>query len=116
MFIIDKELKKIEKRGNPIKVAMVGAGFFGRGLALQFQTAATGMRLVAISNRTLDKAIRAYKQSGVQEIAQITSQKELDEEIDRGKACVTTKPFLLCESREIDVIIEATAPYNLAQK
>lgn len=108
MIIADKALEKIEREGHQIKVGMVGAGFFGRGLALQFETAAKGMRLVAISNRTLGKAIKAYQDAENENIWEVTSQKELDEGIRDGKACVTTDPFLLCKSGEIDVIVEAT--------
>lgn len=108
MIIVDKALEKREKENNPIRVAMVGAGFMGKGIALQFQTAAKGMRLVAIANRTLDKAITAYEESGVEDVAEVHSQGALDEAIKQEKAAVTTDPFLLCESKEIDIIIEVT--------
>ncbi|SHE35713.1 Predicted homoserine dehydrogenase, contains C-terminal SAF domain [Fodinibius roseus] len=110
MIIVDKALEKLEKEGNPIRVAMVGAGFMGKGIALQFQTAAKGMQLVAISNRTLDKAVTAYEESGVEDgnIAEVHSQKEMDNAIRESKSCVTTDPMLLCHSDEIDVIIEVT--------
>lgn len=108
MIIVDKAVEKREQSGNPIRVAMVGAGFFGRGVALQFLTAAKGMRLVAIANRTLSTAIEAYKQAGEGEIAEVKDQLELDMSIEKGKVCVTTDPKLLCRSAKIDVIIEAT--------
>ncbi|PAU94011.1 NAD(P)-dependent oxidoreductase [Aliifodinibius salipaludis] len=108
MIIVDKALEKREKENNPIKVAMVGAGFMGKGIALQFQTAAKGMRLVAISNRTLDKATAAYEKSGIEAVTEVNSQGALDEAIKQEKAAVTTDPLLLCESKEIDIIIEVT--------
>lgn len=108
MIIVDTKLEELEKAQNPIKVAVVGAGFFARGVVLQIQTAAKGMRLVAISNRTLKKAVKAYKESGVTNAVEVSSSKALDEAVRQGRACVTTNPFLLCESREIDVIVEAT--------
>lgn len=108
MIIVDKELEKLERENNPIKVAMVGAGFMGKGIALQLQTAAKGMRLAAISNRTLEKAFEAYEESGVEDVAEVNSQRELDEAVRQNQAAVTTDPFLLCESSEIDVIIEVT--------
>lgn len=108
MIIVDNALEQREKEGNPVNVAMVGAGFMAKGIALQFETTVKGMRLVAICNRTLDKAVTAYKQAGVEETKEVYLQLELDEAIKQGKACVTTDPFLLCESNEIDVIIEVT--------
>lgn len=114
MIIVDKALEKREKENNPIKVAMVGAGFMGKGIALQFQTAAKGMRLVAISNRTLDKAITAYEESGVKDVAEVHSQGALDEAIKQEKAAVTSDPLLLCESNEIDIIIEVTGAVHFS--
>lgn len=51
MMIIDKALQRRADEGKPIRVAMVGAGFMGRGITLQIVTAVQGMELVAISNR-----------------------------------------------------------------
>jgi len=42
MIIVDKELSEREQGGNPIKVAIVGAGFMGRGIAIQLLTAVRG--------------------------------------------------------------------------
>ncbi|KKT90510.1 MAG: SAF domain protein [Parcubacteria group bacterium GW2011_GWF2_45_11] len=54
MILIDKALEKREAEKNPIRVAMVGAGFMGRGVALQiFQAFSKGMRLVAIAPNLL---------------------------------------------------------------
>lgn len=108
MIIVDKGLEKIEHGGTPIRVAMVGAGFFAQGVALQFQTAAKGMKLVAIANRNVSNAVKVYREAGAEEIITVSSQEELDRAISRGQKCVTEDPFLLCQSHEIDVVIEAT--------
>ena len=65
MIIVDTALQKREAKGNPVKVAMTGAGYMGRGIALQIEKYVTGMQLVAISNRTLSQAKRAYKEAGI---------------------------------------------------
>ncbi|WP_441000582.1 NAD(P)H-dependent oxidoreductase [Fodinibius sp. SL11] len=108
MIIIDKKLDEIEREGKQIRVAMVGAGFFAQGVALQFQTVAKGMRLVAIANRTLSNADKICREAGIEDVVEVASQKELDTAISQDKTCVTENPFLLCNSNEIDVIIEAT--------
>ncbi len=108
MIIVDKALEEREREGNPVKVAMVGAGFMAKGIALQFQTAVKGMRLVAISNRTLNKAITAYHETGIEEIVNVESQEDFDDAVNKGKPCVTTNPHLLCDSNEVDAIIEVT--------
>jgi predicted homoserine dehydrogenase-like protein len=58
MIIVDRALEKRHQEGKPVRVAMIGAGYMGRGIALQILTAMVGMRLVAISNRTLAQAAR----------------------------------------------------------
>ena len=51
MIIVDSELNKREAQGNPVRVAMIGAGFMGRGIALQMANFVKGTKLVAIANR-----------------------------------------------------------------
>jgi predicted homoserine dehydrogenase-like protein len=53
MIIVDTALARRLAESNPVRVAMVGAGNTARGIALQILTAMSGIRLVAISNRTL---------------------------------------------------------------
>ena len=48
MIIVDRALAEREREGNPVRVAMVGAGFMGRGIALQIEKATPGMEFVAI--------------------------------------------------------------------
>ena len=56
MIIVDTALKKRAAEGRPVKVALVGAGFMARGVANQIVNSVPGMKLVAISNRTLPTA------------------------------------------------------------
>ena len=65
MIIVDRALEKRQVEGRPIRVAMVGAGFMGRGIALQIVNWVPGMRLVAIANRHIDGARQAYQEAGV---------------------------------------------------
>ena len=55
MILVDTELQQRQKQGNPIRVGMIGAGFMGRGIAIQILNSTPGMDLVAIGNRTLEK-------------------------------------------------------------
>ncbi|HEU4984758.1 MAG TPA: hypothetical protein VFT58_03880, partial [Nitrososphaera sp.] len=66
---------------------MVGAGFMARGTALQIVQYTKGMRLVAIANRTLERARRAYVEAGVDqaEIVQVESQAALEKALAAGK-------------------------------
>lgn len=108
MIIVDSALEKRESDGNPIRVGLIGAGYVGRGVALEILTSIVGMRLVAISNRTLGKAKSAYEQAGLTSVRVVDSSSQLDDAIARGEHSITDNPMLLCESETIDAIIEAT--------
>ncbi len=108
MIIIDKELNRRHQANNPLKVAMVGVGFIGRGVALQICTNVLGMELVAISNRTVEKAIEAYKTAGIDSVQSVATANELDDNINNGKYSVTDDPLVLCQSEKVEAIIEVT--------
>lgn len=108
MVIVDTALAKRHAENNPIRVAMVGAGFMAKGTALQICNYVPGMQLVAIANRNVDKAREAYEQAGVSQISEVTSVAQLEENIRLGKSSITDDPFLLCDAAGIDAILEIT--------
>ena len=114
MIIVDTALARREAEGNPVRVAMVGAGFMGRGIALQIATAIKGMRLVAISNRDVDGAKRAYVEAGISEPRVVQSVAQLEQAIDRNQPAVTDDAMLLCDAAGIDAIIEVTGTVEFA--
>src|SRR2546426_11647393 len=64
MIIVDAALERREREGRPVQVGLVGAGYMGRGIALEILTPVRGMRLAAVANRTLNEARRAYVEAG----------------------------------------------------
>ncbi len=107
MIIIDQILKAREADGNPIRVAMVGAGFMATGIALQLCKYTKGIELVAISNRNIAKAKAAYSNAGI--IAEeISTLQQLEDNIGKGSYSITDNAFLLCEAAGIEAIIEVT--------
>jgi len=108
MIIVDAALKKRQAEGNPIRVGMVGAGYMGRGIALQIQKYMKGMKLVAIANRTLSEARWAYQQAGIETVKQVETVGQLEESIAQNKFAITKDAMLLCEVEGIDAIIEVT--------
>lgn len=108
MFIIDTKLQELEKNNQPIRVGLVGAGFAGRGFALQLLSGMPGMRLAAIANRTPSFAVEAFSNAGITDVAEVTSSAGLDQAVKDRKHVTTTNPELLCTSDQIDVIVEAT--------
>ena len=87
---------------------MIGAGFMGRGLANQIRHSVPGMDLVAISNRSLDGAVRAYAEAGVEAPLQVSTLGQLEDAIRGGTPAVTDDAYLLCDSEQIDVLVEVT--------
>jgi len=107
MFIIDNALKAREASGKPIRVGMIGCGFMGRGLVNQILNSFVGMRLVAIYNRKVEKALQAYRDAGAQPI-EVSSQGGLEDAIRAGRPAVTADWKLLCQSEQIEILIDVT--------
>lgn len=110
MIIVDTALAKRADAGNPVRVAMVGAGYVARFIALQIVSATVGMQLVAISNRKPDKAEKVYREAGAKDgdIRRVRNASELEESIRANRFAVTDDPSLLWESGQIDAVIEVT--------
>lgn len=106
MIIVDTALRQRAEGGNPLKVALVGAGAIGRGVANQIINSTPGMELAVVASRTLASAQRAYRDHGVESFEEATSLKALNDGISRGVPVVTEDAFLVCEADGIDVILE----------
>jgi predicted homoserine dehydrogenase-like protein len=108
MIIVDTALKKRAEEGNPIRVGLVGVGFFGRACVNQLVNQSVGIELVAIANRTPDKALKAWQAAGRPDAVEVDTQRDLQDGIANGRPVVSAEPALLCEADGIDVIIEVT--------
>jgi len=108
MIIVDTALRKRQEENNPVKVGMIGAGFMGRGIALQICKSVPGMELVAIANRTVEGALRAYREAGVEDAKEVSSLSSLEERIGKGAYSVTGDPALISKAAGIDAVIEVT--------
>src|SRR5262245_2588667 len=104
MVIVDAALKRRASQGNPVRVAMVGAGFMGRGIANQIINSVPGMKLVAIANRSVEKAQRPYMETGV-ECKAVQTLGALQDAIEAGTYAVTDDATLLCDADAIDCIL-----------
>ena len=114
MIVVDRALQECLLTGNPVKVGMIGAGFMGRGIANQIINSVPGMVLVAIANRNLEGATRAYRESGIEEIEEVETTTALEETIAQGKYAVTEDTKLLCQAEPIDALIEVTGTIEYA--
>jgi predicted homoserine dehydrogenase-like protein len=114
MIIVDKALESRVKEGNPIRVAMIGAGYMGRGIALQIIRSTPGMKLAAISNRTLSEAERAYGEAGIDTVTSVETVFQLEEAIHRSEYAITDDAMLLCQAEGIEAVIEVTGTIEFA--
>jgi predicted homoserine dehydrogenase-like protein len=108
VIIVDTALAKREAEGRPVRVALVGAGFMGRGFVNQVVNSVPGMRLVAIVNRTQANAERALREAGVPEWEVVDDAQGVDKAINRGVTAITSNYAAICEADQIDAIVEAT--------
>ena len=108
MIIVDKALQAREQEGRPIRVGMIGAGFMGQGLTNQITHSVPGMRMAAIYNRHPERAGDVYQYSGVNHIANASTQAELDDAVYDSTPVIAEDPFTICRSPEIDVVVDVT--------
>ncbi len=86
---------------------MIGAGFMGRGLANQIVNSVPGMRLVAVANRTLANAERAYAEAGVEPV-RVENASQLDAAIEKGTPAVLEDAFELLKAVHLDCVVDVT--------
>jgi predicted homoserine dehydrogenase-like protein len=115
MIIIDKLLEKREAEGNPIRVGLIGAGEMAKGLVNQIERYTPGMEVAAISNRTLRKAIEAYRDVGV-EPKVCGTLASLQQCLDSGMPAVAENADWLCEAAGLDILVEATGTVEFAAR
>ncbi len=113
MIIIDTALQKRHDQGRPVRVAMVGAGYMARGIALQIISTVKGMSLVGVSNRNVAAAEQLYQQAGVTAERAGDSIAAVEKLIAAGRPFVTDDPMLLCRAGNLDAIIESTGDLEM---
>jgi len=108
MILVDTALAKRAQADNPVRVGIIGAGYMGRGTVLQIQTAIQGMQVVAVSNRTISQAERAYRQADIDSIKTVDTVSQLEDAIRDRQFAITDNALLLCQAEGIEAIVEAT--------
>src|SRR5262245_6812291 len=108
MTIMNEYMAQRMGQENPIRVALVGAGASAKMIALQLLTPPQGVRLMAIANRTTIRAGQAYQDAGVNSVTSVNDLASLENDVSNGSCVVTDNAMLLCEARNIDLIIDAT--------
>jgi predicted homoserine dehydrogenase-like protein len=108
MIIVDKALEARAKQGNPIKVAILGAGFMAQGLTNQIVNSVPAMNMVAIYSRKPQKAIHVLNYSGLENPIEAVTQSQLDDAIRDGKPVFIEDVMLIAHSENVDLIVDTT--------
>ncbi len=108
MIILDTRLEKRQKDNKPIKVGFIGAGMMAKAILNLIENHIPGMRVAAVSNRTVEKAKSIFENAGVKNAQYVGSPAELDKTVKSGGYAYTDHYLNLCESKEIDVLVEIT--------
>jgi predicted homoserine dehydrogenase-like protein len=108
MIIVDNALAARERAGNPIRVGIFGAGFMAKGFVNQVAHSVPGMRVVAICNRTPEKAQDAFDYADVKDSIVVDSLAGMEASIAAGTPAVTDDPTLLTRSEQIDCLVDMT--------
>ena len=108
MIIVDTALQRREAEGQPIRVAVVGAGFMARGLVNQITNSTPGMIVAAVVNRTVAKAERAYAEAGVVGARSVSTLAETDAALVAGVPVFTDDHAAVVASPHVDAVVDAT--------
>ncbi len=108
MWIVDTALKACEELDQPIRVGIIGAGFMSQGLTNQIIHSTPGMRVVAIYNRRVERAIGVFQYAGLEDVAVADTQQQLDNAINCSKPVATQDVMLLARCEHIDVLVDVT--------
>ena len=113
MYEIDNKLAELEKRGNPIKVGLIGAGQMGSEIITQLEKV-KGIRIVSVVDISLEKALAGYKYLKKDvEIVKTNNLKEAEKAIGSGKKIASTNYKLATSLPQIEVVIEATGSIEM---
>jgi predicted homoserine dehydrogenase-like protein len=112
MILLDTALRRRESEGRPVRVGLIGAGAMARGFVAQVSALVPGMEVVAIANRTLQRAADAYLFAQRDGAVGVDNLSGLDQAIASARPAITDDPTLLAESAGIDCLIDMTGAVN----
>jgi predicted homoserine dehydrogenase-like protein len=105
---VDTALAERERKSNPIRVGVVGAGATGRAILLQLGTPVPGIRLVGLANRTRSNGERAFREAGFTNWVDVSSARDAEAAIANGSPVLTDDASVVATCSAIDVVVEVT--------
>ena len=79
MIIVDQALRERSEAGRPVRIGLVGVGTMGGMILKQIVRSVPGMRVAAVANRTLSRAMRVCADAGVDDCRETGSLSELQD-------------------------------------
>jgi predicted homoserine dehydrogenase-like protein len=116
MIIIDNQLLKRAKDGNPIKIGIIGTGVMGTGIINQIHRYTPGIIISAVYNRSLDKAMTAMKTAGIHNFKVVTTLREYEDAMNKNLTVLARDIDLLVEGQGPDVLLEVTGTIDFASR
>ncbi|WP_250443476.1 Gfo/Idh/MocA family oxidoreductase [Actinotalea sp. C106] len=116
MIIVDRLLADRQRDSRPIRVALVGAGFMGRGLVNQIVNSVPGMEVVAIAARRPEQGERAFTEAGVEAVVHVDDAAALDRAILAGTPAVTPDMEAVTRADGVDVVVDVTGAVELGAR
>ncbi|MEI6713125.1 MAG: NAD(P)-dependent oxidoreductase [Verrucomicrobiota bacterium] len=112
-----RELRRRQQFGRVIRVAVVGIGAMGRGIAAQLKSM-PGVAPAILVNRTLERAIEAWVQLGFarEEVVVSEDVRSLEAAVAMGKPAVSRCPYVAAAVDGIEVVVEATGTLEPAAR
>lgn len=114
MIIIDNYLRSREKKGNLIKVGVVGCGEMGKGIINQISKYSPGIKVSAVYCRNTVKGKKVLSEIGIIEFSETDTVKELNVAVRKGITAITSNVDCLIEAEEIDILIEVTGSIDFS--
>jgi predicted homoserine dehydrogenase-like protein len=108
VIVVDTALSERARTGCPVRVGVFGAGSMARGFVNQVTNAVPGMVVAAISNRTVARAVDAYRYAGAPAPVVVDDLVALDAAVAASRPVVTDNPVLLAQCEQIDCLIDIT--------
>lgn len=106
MIILDTALRDRAEAGEPVRIAIVGAGYMARGIAASVRSL-VGVELVAVANRRPQRAQHMLVELGFACSIQ-ADVAGIEDAVASGSVAVTESVLAVCSAGSVDVVVEAT--------
>ena len=108
MIGLNKDLRKFAESGKKVKIGLIGAGQMGTDVVAE-TSVMTGVEVVVVADVNLDRARDAYRIGRIaKEVVAAASAAEADEAVTAGKCVAVGDYRIVCDMKQVDVMLEAT--------